>query len=209
MALASKVRSGFPTQDSFVFEFPDEDEARGLFACETKHVLATLEKWSAVTAVIRIPKQADVIVPIATIRLMVEFEPIVELFFADVSLPPAVLKTATQKSEDEGRWGIVRMSDERQVVMASGMAGVLLSGVGINETTNWRRPEFWHPDDLRNFNRDWQRQLDVEGNGSIEYRYRIHKPGSNDPWEWYRSNYRLLRGENNVLYQVCTFIDRG
>lgn len=203
------IKSGFPVAGAFVFEFNSESEARGTFACDTKSVLKILKDWSCHTAVIRIDGQVDMEVPLETIRLMAEFEPIVELFFADGSLPPIVLKAATQKSEDEGRWGIVRMSDERQVIMASGMAGILLSGVGINETTNWRRPEFWHPDDLRDFNRNWQRQLDVEGNGAIEYRYRIHKPGSNDPWEWYRSSYRLLRGENNVLYQVCTFIDRG
>ncbi|NJR63570.1 MAG: hypothetical protein HC769_35195 [Cyanobacteria bacterium CRU_2_1] len=103
----------------------------------------------------------------------------------------------------------MRLSDERQVIMSSGMAGVLLSGVGIDETTNWRRPEFWNPGDLEDFNRDWRRQLDLEGNGAIEYRYRIHKPRSNDPWEWYGSSYRLLQGERQTLYQVCTFIDRG
>lgn len=204
----SLIKSGYPCKNSFVFEFQSETEARGVFACDTKLVLHILERWGASSAVIRIPGQTDVCVPIATIRLMQEFEPLVQIFFADTSLPPVVLKAAAQKSEEEGRWGIVRLSDERQVIMSGGMAGVLLSGVGIDETTNWRRPEFWHLDDLDEFNRDWRRQLDVEGNEAIEYRYRIHKPGSNDPWEWYTSSYRLLKGEQD-LYQICTFIDRG
>lgn len=203
----SLIKSGYPCQNSFVFEFRSESEARGVFACDTKLVLAILEKWNANHAVIRIPGQDDVCVPIATIRLMQEFEPLVQIFFADTSLPPVVLKAAAQKSEEEGRWGIVRLSDERQVIMSSGMAGVLLSGVGIEETTNWRRPEFWHLEDLAAFNRDWRRQLDLEGDQVIEYRYRIHKPSSNDPWETYRSSYRLLSGEQDV-YQVCTFLDR-
>lgn len=205
----SSIKSGYPCKDAFVFEFRSEAEARGVFACETQLVLHILEKWGANHAVIRISDQSDICVPIATIRLMQEFEPLVQIFFADTSLPPMVLKAAAQKSEEEGRWGIVRLSDERQVVMSGGMAGVLLSGVGIDETTNWRRPEFWHLGDLEEFNRDWRRQLDTEGNGAIEYRYRIHKPGSNDPWDWYRSNYRLLRGEGQELYQICTFVDRG
>lgn len=210
MGANSTIRSGYPCKNSFVFEFRSEAEARGVLACDTKLVLSVLEKWGANIAVIRVPGESDICVPIDTIRLMNEFEPLVQIFFADTSLPPIVLKAAVQKSEEEGRWGIVRLSDERQVIMSSGMGGVLLAGVGIDETTNWRRPQFWHSEDLDNFNRDWQRQLDVEGSGEIEYRYRIHKPGSNDPWEYYRSSYRLLRGGGDRdLYQVCTFIERG
>lgn len=209
MGVNSLIKSGYPYKDAFVFEFQSETEARGVFACDAAQVLRILEKWSASNAIVRIAGQADLCVPIATIRLMQEFEPLVQIFFADTSLPPMVLRAATQKSEEEGQWGIVRLSDERQVIMSSGMTGVLLSGVGIDETTNWRRPEFWHLEDLEEFNRDWRRRLDIEGNEAIEYRYRIHKPGSNDPWEWYRSSYRLLRGERQELYQICTFVDRG
>lgn len=206
----SQVRSGFPAQGSFVFEFCSEAEARGVFACDAASVVTILEKWQAHQAIVRIPGQADTVVPIDTLRLMVEFEPVVNLFFADTSLPPSVLKAAIQKSEDEGRWGIVRMSDQRQVIMSSGMTGVLLSGVGIDETTNWRRPEFWHPEDLSQFNQDWQQQLDESGSNAISYRYRIHKPGTDDPYEYYRSSYRLLRADQGGgLFQVCTFIDRG
>lgn len=205
----SPVKSGYPCQDSFVFEFSSESEARGVFGCDTQLVLRILEKWGANSAIVRIPGQPDISVPSATIQLMQEFEPLVEIFFADTSLPPVVLKAATQKSEEEeGRWGIVRLSDERQVIMSSGMSGVLLSGVGISETTNWRRPEFWHLEDLEVFNRDWRNRLDENGSTVMEYRYRIHKPGSNDPWESYTSNYRLLRGKQD-LYQVCTFVGRG
>jgi hypothetical protein len=139
---------------------------------------------------------------------MQEFEPLVSTFFADTSLPSVVLKSAAQKSEEPGRWGIVRLSDERQIVMSSGMAGVLLSGVSIATTTQWKRPEYWHPEDLENFNQEWRDRLDPEGNSSLEYRYRIHKPHSEDPWEWYSSSYRLL-SDRQGLYQVCTFVGRG
>lgn len=202
------LKSGYPCKDSFVFEFASEAEARGVFACDASLVLKILEKWGAQRAIIRIPGQADISVPVATIRLMQEFEPLISTFFADTSLPPVVLKTAAQKSEEPGRWGIVRLSDERQIVMSSGMAGVLLSGVGIDETTQWKRPEYWHPEDLQNFNRDWRDRLDTEGNSSLEYRYRIHKPNSQDPWEYYTSSYRLLSDQQG-LYQVCTFVGRG
>ncbi len=204
----SLIKSGYPCKNSFVFEFQSETEARGIFACDTKLVLRILEKWGASSAVVRISGQSDICVPIATIRLMQEFQPLAEVFFADTSLPPVVLQAAAQKTEEEGRWGVVRLSDERQVIMSNGMTGVLLSGVQISETTNWRRPEFWHPEDLEEFNRDWPNQLNESGENIMQYRYRIHKPASNDPWEYYTSSYRLLR-EGRDLYQVCTFVDRG
>lgn len=206
----TSVRNGFPVKDSFVFEFKSEAEARGNFACDARSVLQILERWHCNMAIVRVPGCDDMQIPVDTVRLMAEFDPVIELFFADTSLPPVVLLAATRKMEDEGRWGIVRLSDERQVIMSSGMAGVLLSGVGIDETTQWKRPEFWHPDDLRDFNRDWRQELSVEGNGALERRYRIHKPNTDEPWEWYRSSYRLLRAEQTgELFQVCTFIDRG
>lgn len=197
-----------PANGVAVFEFASESEARGTFACEARSVLRTLEKWNCDRAVIRIKGQQDIFVPIATLRLMAEFAPIVELFFADGSLPATVLKAAAAKSEEDSRWGIVRLSDDRQVVMSSGMAGVLLSGVAIDETTQWRRPQFWNPQHLTEFNQVWQQELSEDGSNQIEYRYQIRKPGTTDPYEYYRSSYRLLRGENGGLYQVCTFIDR-
>lgn len=207
--MATLIKS-LPVAGEAVFEFASETEARGTFACDAKSVLRTLEKWHCISAIVRIPNQPDIIVPIATLRMMAEFTAIVQLFFADTSLPATILKTAAAKlEEDSSRWGIVRMSDERQVVMSSGMSGVLLSGVAINETTNWRRPEFWEPSDLRSFNEEWRQQLDDTGSRLMEWRYRIHKPNTNDSWDWYRSSYRLLKGEDGILYQVCSFIDRG
>ena len=206
--MATTIKSGFPVHGGFVFEFNSESEARGAFACDACSVLKILEKWNCDRALVRIAGHPDTTIPIATIRLMSEFEPITQLFFADTSLPTTILKAATIKVEEDSRWGIVRMSDERQVVMSSGMSGVLLSGVGIDETTQWKRPEFWELSDLAAFNQVWQQQIGINS-GEMEYRYRIRKPRTNQPWEWYRSRYRLLRGEDGILYQVCTFVERG
>jgi hypothetical protein len=208
--MLASIRRGFPAGQSFVFEFPTEQDARGFFACEGSAALKTLERWGCEMAIARVSGQQDISIPIATLRLMSEFKPLVQLFFADTSLPPSVLRRAVVRmDEGEGRWGIVRMRDERQVVMSSGMAGVLLAGVGIESTTNWRRPEFWNPDQLREFNSQWRRTLDEAGDRIMDYRYQIRKPGSRDPWEWYRSSYRLMRGEDGGLYQMCEFLSRG
>lgn len=205
------LRSGYPAGDRFVFEFETEDVARSFFNCTPKEALAVLRRWDCNRAVARIAGQPDIVIPLATVELMASAEPfkaapIVELFFADGSLPATVLRTATDQMADvpDGRWGIVRLSDQRQVVMSSGMSGVLLAGVGIAETTNWRRPEFWHPADLSEFNRDWQNQ-----SRQIEYSYRIRKPRSADPWEQYTSRFRLLQGEDGLAYHLGVFVGRG
>ena len=206
--------------DCFVFEFPDETSARNQIACNPKETLSFLRKWGLASAIARVPGMPDMLLPIETLEMMAAFEPmggssssdanpIAQLFFADTSLPATVLKTAVEMSESDSRWGLVRLSDGRQVFMSSGMSGVLLAGVGIDETTNWKRPDFWEPSDLDSFDRDWKRQLDLEGNGHMERRYRIHEPNTQEPWEWYNSTYRLLRGEDGLLYHLGIFVGRG
>jgi hypothetical protein len=217
----SKNRSqinGHPSflAECFVFEFPDETSARNQIACHPRETLAFLRKWRLTAAIARVPGIPDIFLPIETLEVMAAFEPMVgvenpiaKLFFADTSLPATVLKTAVEMGESESRWGLVRLSDGRQVIMSSGMSGVLLAGVGIESTTNWKRHEFWHPADLLDFERDWRRQLELEGNSHIERRYRIHKPNTQDPWEYYTSSYRLIRGEDGLLYHLGVFVDRG
>jgi hypothetical protein len=207
------LRSGYPSGRRFIFEFDSEASARAYFNCTPKDALKVLQNWNCCEAVARIAGQPDIVLPLATVELMASSEPLktsaaVELFFADGSLPAMVLRVAVDQMASGGRWGIVRLSDQRQVVMASGMAGVLLAGVGIEETTNWRRPEFWNPTDLSAFNRDWQRQLDLEGERQLQYTYRIHRPGTSEPWERYTSNFRLFQGENGIRYHLGVFMGR-
>jgi hypothetical protein len=80
--IESIVKSGYPCfeKDAFVFEFRSEAEARGAFACDSRFMLTVLERWNASNALVRIPGQTDLCVPIATIRLMQEFEPLVQVF---------------------------------------------------------------------------------------------------------------------------------
>ena len=132
------IKDWLPTRDAFIFTFDSEEQARSYFACDARSALKTLTQWHCNTAVARIVGQEDIRIPIATIKLMAEFKPLVELFFADVSLPPIVLKQAIEKSEAEGRWGIVRMrqgDESRQVIMSSAMQNVLLPTVAIADTT--------------------------------------------------------------------------
>jgi len=207
--MQTKNRTGFPSGKRFVFEFGSESEARAFFACDGNAALRTLERWGCDTAIARVHGQLDIDIPLATLQLMAEFEPLVQLFFADTSLPPMVLKAAVGKMEEESRFGIVRMRDQLQVLMSSGMAGVLLAGVEIDATTSWKRPEFWNLPQLDAFNQEWSRALNEDGSNSMDYRYQIRKPRTEEPWEYYRSNYRLLRAEDGGLYQVCTFLERG
>lgn len=213
----SKTLSGFQIGLSFVWAFAKEQDARHFFACNPRLALKTLKDSNCIEAIARIIDRngiREISIPKATLEVMASFEPMTgddnlaaQLFFADTSLPAPILKTALDMTDSESRWGIVRLSDERQVIMSSGMSGVLLAGVFIDETTQWKRPEFWNLEDLAEFNRDWRRQLDLEGIGGIERRYRIHKPRSRDPWEWYTSSYRLIQADGD-LFHLGVFVGR-
>lgn len=213
----ARIESAYPDfiHRRFIFEFDCEDAAHDYFGCTPKDALATLKRWNFIEAVARFEGK-EIPMSLELLETMASFEPLqvksaTQLFFADGSLPATIIKTAIEAGETDDRWGIVKLTKEsgyRQVVMSSGMQGVLLAGVNIAETTNWRRTESWNPELLGRFNRDWQRQLDTEGERQIEYRYQIRKPGTTDPYSWYRSRFRLLQGEDGLLYHFCTFVDR-
>jgi hypothetical protein len=137
-----------------------------------------------------------------------------QLYFADKTLPLTVRQVAADMMDSDGRWGIVRVCnnrgflDQRQVVMSSGMSGVLLAGVDIAETTSWKRPQFWLPADLVDFNRDWQRQLDIKGGRELEYNYQIRPPRTNDSYRRYTSRFRLLEGEDGIMYHLGVFVGK-
>lgn len=196
---------------SLFFDYKNEQEARCALCCEAKAMLRSLIKKNCYQAILRVPGQRDVVIPIASLRAMADFEPLIEVFMADTSLPPRILIESGRLLESEdGAWGVVRMSDQRQVLISSGLSPHLLAGVAISETTsgNWERPKFWHPDDLEHWEQEWRSQLNDDGSNSTEFRYRIHKPNSNDPYEWYRSLFRLIQSENG-LFQIGVFRDRG
>ena len=135
-------------------------------------------------------------------------EPVVSLFYANAQLPPAVIRMTLDLIENPRKAGISRASDGLQVVMSSGCA-VLNPGHTLTEAASWVRADFWHPQDLRDFERTVRQSLAEDGSNRLEFKWRSFDPAlgmaNRTPGNWleFVTQYRLLMGEDGQAYQLC------
>lgn len=103
--------------------------------------------------------------------------------------------------------GLVRLRDERQIVLNGGGNGRFLGTATVSEAARLHRADYWHPGDLAEFNRDWQRELSV-GGGWIERSYRSFTLGGESQRlrrfdKLFTTRYKLVQGERGELFHFC------
>ena len=67
-------------------------------------------------------------------------------------------------SAPERSIGLVRLADERQISVSGGANGKYLVGASVDQATSWKRADYWHPEDLDEFNRAWQQAMEPNSN---------------------------------------------
>lgn len=110
--------------------------------------------------------------------------------------------------------GLVRLSDERQLSVSGGANGKYLVGASVEQATQWHRADYWHPEDLYEFNREWQRMMTPGSTQWFEYKYRSFDPlapsyarGPQFCDFEFVTRYRLVQGPKNELYHVAENMD--
>ena len=116
-------------------------------------------------------------------------------------------------SSPERSLGLVRLHDERQITVSGGADGKFLCGASVDQTEQWVRADYWHPESLHEFNREWQQQMSV-GGGWFEYRYRSFDPlapayrrGPEFCDYEFVSRYRLIEGPRGQLFHLAENVD--
>lgn len=107
--------------------------------------------------------------------------------------------------------GLVRLSDEKQICVSGGDDGKYLVGANLDQVTTWKRSEYWHPEDLSNFNREWAQSMSINGDW-FEYRYRSFDPLAENPGPdkcdyTFVSRYRLIEGPNREMFHLGENLD--
>ena len=132
-----------------------------------------------------------------------------QLWFANnVAVSPQLLHLGVGIIESPGIKGIVRLRDERQVVMHEQTKRLLFSNKPAKYTTELCRAQYMHPEDLYNLRREIRQQASADGS-LLEYTYRAFDPelGPFDTrpgnWRQFTSTYRLYDGGDSDFYQVC------
>ncbi len=129
------------------------------------------------------------------------------LWFANVAVSPALLALAHDLMENPRKAGVVRISDELQVIMSDSCSG-LAPGHTMKEATSWKRSQFWYPEDLIDFHRECQQALTPDGSNYIEYTWRGYDPtigmnkGKQSKWLKFTTRYRLFDGGDGDFYQL-------
>lgn len=135
-------------------------------------------------------------------------EPSRLLWFANIAVTPRLLVIANDLMNNPRKAGVVRLSDELQVIQ-SDMNKVLNPGHTMQESCTWRRSQFWHPQDLVDFRRECEQQLNPDGNNTLEFTWRSFDPdlGMNDnrPGNWleFTTRYCIFDGGDGDFYQLC------
>jgi len=100
--------------------------------------------------------------------------------------------------------GFVRLTDERQICMTESIAQIVAaSGQDLEEVITRRRQQYWHPQDLEDFNRTWQQVLEANNpQSTIEYTYRAKVTPTSTEWRQWTTRFRLVEDDFSTNYHV-------
>ncbi len=204
------------TPDALIIHLPAATDPRTLILNLENHLALWAKLMNKKFTVVRsalgetkIP--ASLAVPFSDL-IAPQDEPSRLLWFANIAVSPVMLTIATDLMNNPRKAGVVRLSDELQVIMSDGCK-LLNPGHSMKEATNWTRSQFWHPQDLIDFRRDCQQQLNPDGSNTIEFTWRSFDPdlgmSNHTPGNWleFVTRYRLLDGGDGDFYQVSDNLD--
>jgi hypothetical protein len=190
-----------PCPPIYVWMFERVDQVSRFVRLRRDFILETLTRWQCSEAIFRSNDAQPIRMPKEMIEEMQPVNPV--LYYAHVALPPTIVRATLDLMENPRKAGISRAHDGLQVVMSS-LCQELNPGHTMSEATEWTRSDFWHPQDLSDFNREAR-----QTSGTFEFRWRSFDPalGMNDPtpgnWLEFRTRYRQVQGEDGVIYQIC------
>ncbi len=134
------------------------------------------------------------------------------LWFGRVPVTPELFRLCADLIENPRSAGIVRIPDERQIIITN-ESGSSLKNATPEEAVTWSRSDYWHRADLAEFRQRCRQELSAGGESVIEHTYRAFDPtlGANNPtsgnWVRMTQSYRLFDGNDGNHYQICEILD--
>ena len=114
-------------------------------------------------------------------------------------------------THDDRSMGLVRIADERQITVSS--TAQYLIGKTREEATKQHRSDYWHPEDLHRFNREWRQAMSIGGDW-FESSYRCFDPkasaevrGPNFCNNIFTTRYKLIEGPRKAMFHLCENLD--
>ena len=197
------------TNDAILIDVSHITNVRSLVLTFENHFAVWAKVMEKKVTIIR-SNGSEIKIP-ASIAVKIETAPQDEpsrlLWFANIAVTPGLLAIANDLINNPRKAGVVRLSDELQVIMSDGCK-ILNPKHTLQEATNWTREQFWHPQDLIDFRRECQQQLNPDGSNDLEFTWRSFDPdlgiSNSTPGNWleFTTRYRLFDGGDGDFYQV-------
>lgn len=136
-----------------------------------------------------------------------------EIWFGqDIGFSSELIRLALDICERPRAAGIVRLSDERQIMVHDAVSATL-NFATPQESVSWTRSQYWGPQDLIDFRKRCEQELTADGQSTIEHKYLTFEPakGMNDnsPGNWMEitSRYQLheIAGQFYQLYETLEY----
>lgn len=189
-------------QDKLILDCPNELTAKWVISLFLPQLAQSTKKLGLKHTLVKHPNQRR---PYRVLPNMTD-QPIITvpgLEISDLSLTPALLPWLAHFLENpEIKGGVIRLRDEKQIVLSNAIAPILRGG-SLKSATNRKRQDFWHLPDLE------EMRLAVRDSGSsFEFSYRCH--GSDQfAGIWFRNfiRYQQIEDSRGEIYQKFEILD--
>lgn len=209
------------SDESLIIDAPSKADALSLLdaiADSLALAAANLQRMSALIRYPYAPKPYKIPITVEVLKMITNNDttivldpgnPLVEVYLLSLSkvLYPE-LGWFLEHPEQAG--GLVRVRDNQQVAMSYANArkdNDFTAGAGVKKAVKWKRSDYWHPQDLIDFDREWAQKLEPNNPDSwIEFSWRSFDPDlgidSCDGWIEFANRYKLLVDERGNSYHV-------
>ncbi len=213
LSLISSYEYGF-NLDGFYVRFPTREEARLIANLYLDDLILSASKLKTIiNFLVGNQNILEIDEYMHTGKNTEEINMANELWFSnELSFNPQIIRLALEICERPRAAGIVRMSDERQILVHDAVS-CTLNFTSPKDATNWTRSQYWYPQDLIDFRRRCEQELSPGGSSTIEHKYLSFEPtkGMNDntPGNWMEitSRYQLheISGQYYQLYETLDY----
>lgn len=129
-----------------------------------------------------------------------------------IRLTPTILGVFDQMlSNPDISYSLIRLSDQAQIACNGGSDGRFLAGAALEDVVTWTRDQYWHPQDLAEFNRTSRRDQTPNSGTWLEYSYRASNPDTATdlyvPTMQLHSKYQLIDDGLGNLYHLGCNVD--
>lgn len=209
------------SQESLIIDTPSKRDALCLLDAIADSLALAAANLKRISALIRYPyapKPYKIPITAGTLQMITSDDttlildpnnPLIEVYCLSLSkiLYPE-LGWFLEHPEQAG--GLVRVSDNQQVAMSYANArkeSDFTAGAGVKKAVKWKRSDYWHPQDLADFEREWRQKLEANNPDSwFEFKWRSFDPDlgidSPDGWIEFANSYKLLVDERGNTYHV-------